>query len=380
MASMLDIMMGGQSGASSGWARGGEALGAAMGGGAGQRAYDDAMLRGHRVQKALKDAQKATHEYQSRIELEEALSDTFGPELARAAAATSNAGGNFSQLAQGRQRMIQGDALSAAMEGVQGGASIADVNPLLAINRGQPVQTTKVEGNTIISPFEAMSGQTPQVSPYGAGTLANNAARVSGQNAAAMARANAPRATSGGGSADAAAVKEYERVRKQAAQQILTDAKLADNDVAGLALADIISQMENGGVVRDREGKVIGNWDVSLDSFVNPVQQQDFSNVRGSARDLVPSSAMSGATQPATGVSTAAPGAAVTAPQTRATASSPMDVVLGPSIADIVLEGQPSAAAAGTMAPARPRSKAEYDALPSGTRFIAPDGTERIKP
>lgn len=31
-------------------------------------------------------------------------------------------------------------------------------------------------------------------------------------------------------------------------------------------------------------------------------------------------------------------------------------------------------------APARPKSKAEYDALPSGTQFMAPDGTMRIKP
>lgn len=31
-------------------------------------------------------------------------------------------------------------------------------------------------------------------------------------------------------------------------------------------------------------------------------------------------------------------------------------------------------------APARPKSKAEYDALPSGTQFVAPDGTMRVKP
>lgn len=355
MASMLDIMMGGQSGASSGWARGGAALGAAMGGGAGQRAYDDAMLRGHRVQKALKDAQKATHEYQSRIELEEALSDTFGPELARAAAATSNAGGNFSQLAQGRHWMLRGDGLSDALAGSRDGASLADITPSLAVSGGDPVQLTKVEGNTIISPYEAMTAQTPQVSPYGSGMLENSASRVAGQNAAAMARATAPRATAGGGTADTAAVKEYERVRKQAAQQILTDAKLADNDVAGLGLADIISQMENGGVVRDREGKVIGNWGVSLDSFANPVPEQDFSNVISEA---LPSVAMSGATQQAPGASAAAPGAAVTEPKGAARVS--------PSAV------QPQIA--------QPRSKAEYDALPSGTRFRAPDGTERIKP
>lgn len=34
----------------------------------------------------------------------------------------------------------------------------------------------------------------------------------------------------------------------------------------------------------------------------------------------------------------------------------------------------------GAPAAAQPKSKADYDALPSGTRFIAPDGTLRVKP
>lgn len=41
-------------------------------------------------------------------------------------------------------------------------------------------------------------------------------------------------------------------------------------------------------------------------------------------------------------------------------------------------EGSASAASSG--GPAAPKSKAEYDALPSGTQFMAPDGTMRVKP
>lgn len=48
---------------------------------------------------------------------------------------------------------------------------------------------------------------------------------------------------------------------------------------------------------------------------------------------------------------------------------------LSPIFVDPSLPGQPR-----PQAPARPQSKAEYDALPSGTQFIAPDGSSRIKP
>ncbi len=48
---------------------------------------------------------------------------------------------------------------------------------------------------------------------------------------------------------------------------------------------------------------------------------------------------------------------------------------LEPIFVDPSMPGQPR-----PQAPARPQSKAEFDALPSGTQFIAPDGSMRIKP
>lgn len=47
-----------------------------------------------------------------------------------------------------------------------------------------------------------------------------------------------------------------------------------------------------------------------------------------------------------------------------------------PSVADAIV-GTPAPAPGGIPAP---KSKAEFDALPSGTRFTAPDGTVRVKP
>lgn len=46
-----------------------------------------------------------------------------------------------------------------------------------------------------------------------------------------------------------------------------------------------------------------------------------------------------------------------------------------PIFVDPSMPGQPR-----PQAPARPQTKAEYDALPSGTQFVAPDGSMRIKP
>src|SRR5690606_25967548 len=148
MSTPAEVLTGGAPAGASGWGSLGDAIGRALGGGGSSTTYDDAMLRGHRLQKALKDAQKPTHEYQSLIDLEDTLEETFGPELARAAAGAARAGANFDQLARGRHSMLQGDATQAALEAVRAGQGLADVNPYLAVAGGRPVQLTKVEGNT----------------------------------------------------------------------------------------------------------------------------------------------------------------------------------------------------------------------------------------
>ena len=269
MAAAYDIMAGAAPAAGGGWGSFGQALGQAMSGRQGSSVYDETMLRGHRTQRALKEAQKATLQYQSMMDLEEALSETFGPELARAAAATSNAGGNFQQLSAGRNNMLQGDALSAALQGVQSGQGLADVNPLLAVAKGEPVPLAKVEGNNLISPYEALSGQTPTVSPYGEGYLANQAQRVAGQNRAAMARATRPPATRNGGAANteekarkddikATARQAYYQLRERAREDL-------DIDPAGITLGDIEYALETTGQWTSPAGDeyVIINQDVS---------------------------------------------------------------------------------------------------------------------
>lgn len=251
MATAYDIMTGAAPAAGGGWGSLGDAIGRALSGGGSSTVYDEAMLRGHRIQKALKDAQKASLEYQSLIDLEDTLEETFGPELARAAAGAARAGANFDQLARGRHSMLQGDATQAALEAVRAGKSLADVNPYLTVAGGKPVPLTKVEGNTIISPYEALSGQTPQISPYGQGYLSNQAARVSGQNQADMARATQPRGTGSRSSVDpeekarrddikATARQAYYQLRERARQDL-------DIDPAGITMGDIEYALETTG-------------------------------------------------------------------------------------------------------------------------------------
>lgn len=302
--SIADFMLGGQS-AASGWGRAGAALGDAMsGGGSSQKAYDEAMLRGHRVQKALMDARKATQEYNAAFDLHDALTQALPPEqhnLVRYITQAQIAGVNPQQGFQAARESQRNAAMAAAREKFSAG-DIMGGNLEMAAASQQPAKVAQVQGNVVFNPLAPANAQTPQLTEYGAGQLANSADRVAGQNAAAMVRATAPRATGSStrGGGDPAARKEYDAQMKAAAQDILTGAKLAGNDVQGLSLADIMSQMANGGVVRDMEGKQIGNWDVDFESFANPKPQPDFSNV------------MSGS---APTVSTGAPGAPVTEPK-----------------------------------------------------------------
>jgi hypothetical protein len=77
-------------------------------------------------------------------------------------------------------------------------------------------------------------------------------------------------------------------------------------------------------------------------------------------------------------------------PQTNSTAGNPVQPIgqaaapapnVGtPTPAAPVPQAQPSQATGTPGQPVRVNSKAEVDALPSGTRFVGPDGVPRIKP
>lgn len=299
------IMGGGQS-AGSGWARGGAALGEAMSGGAGGKSYDDAMLRGHRAQKALMDAQKATQEYNAAFDLHDALTEALPPDqhnLVRYITQAQIAGVNPQQGFQAARESQRNAAMGAAREKFSAG-DIMGGNLEMAAASQQPAKVAQVQGNVLFNPLAPAAEQTPQLTQYGAGQLANSSARVSGQNAAAMVRATRPTGSGakGGDGADA----EYERQLESAAQAMLSDAKLSDRPVTNLSVKDVMHALRTNGVFNDLDGKPVGRWDVSREQFANPVAEQDFSSVMGGA---IPT------------VSQPPPGAPVTEPKGAARAS-----------------------------------------------------------
>lgn len=332
MASVYDIMMGAQSGASSGWSRFGRSLGEAMGGGPQQR-YDESMLRGHRVQRALMDAKKATMEYNSLASLEDTLRDALPPEQQHLAPYIVNAqrgGVNPVQGLQAPREGVRSEALSRAMQHAEAGDMDA-ANRFTSIAQQTPMRQAQVSGNMMFNPNVAPEAQTPQLTEYGSGQLANQAERTRGLNAASMAsamRSGGRRGSSAEpGSLEEQAEAQREQMLDDAAAAIWHDARLDDRDMYGLTEKDIRHALATRGEARDREGNLLGTFDVSVESLLNP--PPDFSRVSGGYGGTTSISSPSGAMA----------GAPVTEPQTRETASSPMDGVLGPSIADIVMDG-----------------------------------------
>lgn len=299
MAGVFDIMAGGQSG--SGWARAGAALGQAMSGGP-QQTYDDTMLRGHRVQRALMDAKKATMQYNELARLEDNLREALPPEqhhLVGYITGAQRAGVNPTQGLQasreGVRNMAINEAYSRAMAGDTEG-----MNPMLAVAQQQPLRHAQVAGNVLFNPNVAPESQTHQLTEYGRGQLTNQAERTRGLNAASMAsamRSGGRRGSSAEpGSLEEQAEAQREKMLDDAARAIWHDARLDDRDMYGLTEKDIRHSLATRGEARDREGNLLGTFDVSVESLLNPAPS--FDSVRGSMGGTTantPSSAMSGA-------------------------------------------------------------------------------------
>lgn len=251
MAGIANAMLGASG---SGWASAGEALGAGLSGGQtsrSQKVYDDTMLRGHRAQRALMEAKKESLEYQSLVDL------TFEgvlPEASPAQVMLLNnlvkGGRNADQAMRAVEGMRKQQHYAAAADRAQAG-ELGAMNQELTLARGVPQTLTKVEGNTLISPYEAMADQTPRITPYG-----------DRQAGAAMARATrpaAPRAsTSKATGTDPA--KNRAAALKEAAKAIFEEARYDDRDITGMTADTIARALERDGEVRDRRGNVLGTW------------------------------------------------------------------------------------------------------------------------
>ncbi len=299
MASMYDVMTGGAQLGSGGWGSVGQALGQAMSGGRGNSdVYDQTMLRGHRTQKALIDAKRATQEYNALNEID--FSQALGPGMEHFGGMlkqTALAGLNPDQYARSMNQLHDYQSITAARDAAAAG-DYEGMRDNIAISSRKPVTRTQITGNVAFDPGASPSEQMMQVTPYGQGMLENNAERVRGQNTAAMVRANnvgRGRTAPAGDSVEDQAQAEYESMLDAAAKEIWHDARLDDRDMYGLSEKDIRHSLATRGEAYDRNGRLLGRFDVTPESLLNP--PPDFSRVTGGVvrPTASPSAAMSGA-------------------------------------------------------------------------------------
>ena len=344
--------------------------------------------------KARMDLEKAKHFSQDSLGGYFLDIDSEDPEaVARAKAGIALSGINYNTLEGGaaklQEQRFRQAARNAAVEGDHGRAN----NELWGVAPG-PIEIPKVSGGMLLSNPFIPGGGDVSVTPIGQSVIDRNAA----QGQAAMVRANRP-AASGGGRAGAPKLSAVDSARMKAELRII-DAQIDPvlNDISTYAgatagpgarkLADaearlaelqrqqqaIFDKYEGGMAVKAPAPRLSEMYGVEIPAGSNAdemsaliAMNQEFDRT-GQPRltgDEVRAYRETGAVR-------------------RPAAADPVTVAEGainPRLFDQFQQsltgGAPAPAARGGIA--RPTSKAERDRLPPGTRYIAPDGTERIK-
>ena len=344
--------------------------------------------------KARMDLEKAKHFSQDSLGGYFLDIDSEDPEaVARAKAGIALSGINYNTLEGGaaklQEQRFRQAARDAAVEGDHGRAN----NDLWGVASG-PVEIPKVSGGMLLSNRLIPGGGDVTVTPIGQSMIDRNAA----QGQAAMVRANRP-AASGGGRAGAPKLSAVDSARMKAELRII-DAQIDPvlNDISTYAgatagpgarkLADaearlaelqrqqqaIFDKYEGGMAVKAPAPRLSEMYGVEIPAGSNAdemsaliAMNQEFDRT-GQPRltgDEVRAYRETGAVR-------------------RPAAADPVTVAEGainPRLFDQFQQsltgGAPAPAARGGIA--RPTSKAERDRLPPGTRYIAPDGSERIK-
>ena len=344
--------------------------------------------------KARMDLEKAKHFSQDSLGGYFLDIDSEDPEaVARAKAGIALSGINYNTLEGGaaklQEQRFRQAARDAAVEGDHGRAN----NELWGVASG-PVEIPKVTGGMLLSNRLIPGGGDVSVTPIGQSVIDRNAA----QGQAAMVRANRP-AASGGGRAGAPKLSAVDSARMKAELRII-DAQIDPvlNDISTYAgatagpgarkLADaearlaelqrqqqaIFDKYEGGMAVKAPAPRLREMYGVEIPAGSNAdemsaliAMNQEFDRT-GQPRltgDEVRAYRETGAVR-------------------RPAAADPVTVAEGainPRLFDQFQQsltgGAPAPAARGGIA--RPTSKAERDRLPPGTRYIAPDGSERIK-
>lgn len=158
-----------------------QALGEAIGGlftrnrGAEERAYTEALLRGYQGNKAMEEARRARDINLAYDKITpEAIAAAYSqlsPGQAELMAAQQHAQGTLNLNTLGQTLGDMQDYALKAKANEALGATLGEGNAALAALAGKPVQMAKVEGNTLISPYQPLGEQKPQISPFGQATV-----------------------------------------------------------------------------------------------------------------------------------------------------------------------------------------------------------------
>ncbi len=320
--------------------------------------------------------------------------DSEDPEaVARAKAGIALSGINYNTLEGGaaklQEQRFRQAARDAAVEGDPGRAN----NEVWGVAPG-PIEIPKVSGGMLLSNRLIPGGGDVSVTPIGQSMIDRNAA----QGQAAMVRANRP-AASGGGRAGAPKLSAVDSARMKAELRII-DAQIDPvlNDISTYAgatagpgarkLADaearlaelqrqqqaIFDKYEGGsaGAPPPRVSELFGipiPAGMTRDQFADSIAFNQSLRAEGQpdmTRDEMAQFLSTGEFK------RAAPAATAPAP-----AGGGINPRLFDQFQQSLTGGTPAPDPRGGVA--RPTSKAERDRLPPGTRYIAPDGSERIK-
>ena len=375
-----------------GWARLGEALAGVT---PAKRADIEARTMGQLAQRdrSVAQARDAMAKSEALASLGSYFAD-IGIENPEAAAGIGRSGINLNTLTSGmgkvQEQRFRQAARDAAVEGDHGRAN----NELWGVASG-PVEIPKVSGNMLLSNRLIPGGGDVTVTPIGQSMIRANDARAQ----ASIINANKPRASGGGSSGAAPKLSEIDKLRLQSELKALEPQlqaaldevarnqgatvgpgvrKLAEAQarVAEIQAAQqaIFNKYEGGMAVKAPAPRLSEMYGVEIPAGSNAdemsaliAMNQEFDRT-GQPRltgDEVRAYRETGAVR-------------------RPAAADPVTVAEG-AINPRLFDQFQQSLTGGTPAPdprgglARPTSKAERDRLPPGTRYIAPDGSERIK-
>jgi hypothetical protein len=397
----------------SGWS----SIGAALGGvdQASNNAYATGVYRGAQGADLLEQARQRRDQNIARAALTPenvttALQDPGGQGSSAIISAILQSGGNLNEQTLGLGNEQNQRIKQAALTAATGSGGIAAANPILAVMAGKPVVQSAVQGNTLISPFLAPDQQ----------------ANVGGNVPTAVGQASIADAMAGAGAHNAAAADSYAAAGHQNAETANVGMVIKDDGNGGFTRMSTLNPGASvpvtnadgtqtlapvkvgagAGAVTDPSPSlmksvfgqpVVGSKpDTNVSRFLAWKAQQATSDPRynngnfalqqWAANGPDQQAPLPGAITPVKGQTIAQ---AIVANGIGTPAESDIAQAMNPGVAGAPDIGSSAgnaaapttlAAPASTDAVATPKSTADYNALPAGTKYLNPaDGIIKVK-